>query len=298
MIDVAVVIPAHNRAHTLPACLESVLAQTHAPKEIWVVDDRSTDDTAAVVARHAARGVRYLRLQQGRGAQAARNAGIHAATAPWIAFQDSDDTWLPQRLALQVEALRAAGAGADTVVHGDGLKRTEPGGRVAPLKIPLTEGRCHALLLQRPGPLFPALLASRQALADCGYLDEDCPSYQEWDTAIRLARRCRFIHVRQPLFTWVRHAGETISRSGERAVRGFAYVIERHRDEIVAAHGARGWHRQRLELIALALQNGQWQQARAFAEEQPARPGYAVARWLARAHLAPRGLGRVLRSLA
>lgn len=88
---VSVVIPTWNRATLLRRALDSVLAQTVQPAEIVVVDDGSTDDTAAVVASYGAR-VRLLR-QANAGVAAARNAGIAAARHELIAFLDSDDWW-------------------------------------------------------------------------------------------------------------------------------------------------------------------------------------------------------------
>ena len=95
-LPVCVVIPAHNRAHQLPRCLASVWAQhPRGPKEVIVVDDHSTDDTAAVAA---ALGARVIRHSENLGASAARNTAIAAAECEWLAFLDSDDEWLPHHL--------------------------------------------------------------------------------------------------------------------------------------------------------------------------------------------------------
>jgi len=295
---ISVVIPAKNRAATLPRCLDSVLGQSLPPAEVLVVDDGSTDATREVLAAYASRGVVGLPLPAGRGAQAARNHGIRMARSAWIAFQDSDDSWLPHKLALQAQALAAAGADPFTVVHGDALRCDEASGRTTPYTVPTTEGDCHALLLQRPGPLFPTLLASKAALERIGGLDPDCPSYQEWDTAIRLARHGRFVHVHEPLFTWIWHASETISKDPRRAVQGYRYVIEKHRADILARNGPRTWRRLKLDAVALALRGGLWAEAGDLMAGEAAHPSFALARVLARLHLAPRGVGRALRLLA
>jgi hypothetical protein len=94
---VCVVIPAHNRADQLPRCLSSVWAQRpRGPREVIVVDDNSTDDTAAVAE---SLGARVIRHSENRGASAARNTAIAAAGSEWLAFLDSDDEWLPHHLA-------------------------------------------------------------------------------------------------------------------------------------------------------------------------------------------------------
>jgi glycosyltransferase involved in cell wall biosynthesis len=296
--DISVVIPAHNRAHTLPYCLDSVLAQTLPPREVIVVDDRSSDDTAAVLQRYAARGVVHLRLAAGQGAQAARNAGVRAARWPWIAFQDSDDLWLPDKLALQCDALRAASGAPDVVVHGNGLRREPDSGLDTPLPVPDASGRCFNTLLRHPGPMFQALLVSRQALDDCGGLDEACPSYQEWDTALRLARRCRFVHLQPPLFVWVWHAGETISKSIQRDLLGYNYVLDRYRGDITQAHGPAFWRAQKLNQAVRAMRAGLWDVTLQHLQHAGSHRSLALARLLARRRLVTPGTGRVLKWLA
>ncbi len=100
-VPVSVVIPAYNRERMLRRALESVLAQRPAPAEIVVVDDASTDGTAAVAEELGAIVVRH---EQNAGEGAARNSAIAAATQPWIALLDSDDEWLPHHLASLWEA--------------------------------------------------------------------------------------------------------------------------------------------------------------------------------------------------
>ncbi len=92
----SVIIPAYNAAATLARALDSVLAQTWAAHEIIVVDDGSSDATAAVAAAYGDK-VRYL-YQVNAGVSAARNAGARAASGNWLAFLDADDWYYPNRL--------------------------------------------------------------------------------------------------------------------------------------------------------------------------------------------------------
>jgi glycosyltransferase involved in cell wall biosynthesis len=107
METVSVVIPSYNRAHLIEPTVRSVLAQTHAPLEVLIVDDGSTDDTEAVCARLPA-PVRYIK-QRNTGLPGARNRGIQEARGEWIAFCDSDDLWHPRKLEIQLAALRTVG---------------------------------------------------------------------------------------------------------------------------------------------------------------------------------------------
>jgi glycosyltransferase involved in cell wall biosynthesis len=105
---IAVVIPTYNRADFIEATVESVLAQTLKPTQVIVVDDGSTDSTAEVCSR-LPRSVTYIRAEN-KGVSAARNRGIAASTAEWIAFCDSDDLWHPEKLELQRAAMDATQA--------------------------------------------------------------------------------------------------------------------------------------------------------------------------------------------
>jgi glycosyltransferase involved in cell wall biosynthesis len=102
MNTVSVVIPAFNSAKYIGEAIQSVLEQTLVSFEVLVVDDGSTDDTAEVVQRYP---VQYFR-QENAGPSAARNTGMTKAKGEFVAFLDSDDLWLPQKLAVQLEAFK------------------------------------------------------------------------------------------------------------------------------------------------------------------------------------------------
>jgi glycosyltransferase involved in cell wall biosynthesis len=102
---VSVIIPTYNRAHTIERALQSVATQTLQDFEIVVVDDASTDNTTAIVTQFNDPRVRLLKHEQNLYAGAARNTGMAAATGKYIAFLDSDDAWLPEKLERQVGLL-------------------------------------------------------------------------------------------------------------------------------------------------------------------------------------------------
>lgn len=106
MPKVSIIIPTYNRLSFLPKAIDSVLAQTFTNYEIIVVDDGSTDGTQAYVQEHYADKIILLQKEKG-GPGAARNAGIRIARGVYIAFLDSDDLWLPEKLAIQTAYLEA-----------------------------------------------------------------------------------------------------------------------------------------------------------------------------------------------
>ena len=109
MPKVSVILPFYNRAATLPRCLDSVRAQTFTDWEMVAVDDCSRDDSAAVIERYGDPRIRVLRHERNRGAGPARDTAMANARGEWFALIDSDDEWLPGKLAAQMAALERDG---------------------------------------------------------------------------------------------------------------------------------------------------------------------------------------------
>ena len=105
--DVSVIIPTYQRADFLNEALRCVLAQTHAPSEVIVIDDGSPDDAAAQVCARFGNRVRYHKTENG-GQPVARNTGVALSSAPWLAFCDDDDLWQPHHLAELARAVAAS----------------------------------------------------------------------------------------------------------------------------------------------------------------------------------------------
>ena len=112
--SVSVIIPTWNRAAAVVAAVASALNQTHAPLEVLVCDDGSTDDSEERIRRMSDPRVRWLPASRGGRPAIPRNRGIAAARGEWLAFLDSDDQWLPEKLARQLAALRASGRRASS----------------------------------------------------------------------------------------------------------------------------------------------------------------------------------------
>lgn len=256
---ISVVIPAFNRENTITYCLNSVLAQTYDNIEVIVVDDCSTDDTVAVVKGYSDPRIRCIVLEKNSGAQAARNRGIKEAKGDWIAFQDSDDEWLPDKLERQIRVLSKALFDPYTVVHSNTIKYECKNGTKRLWKLPVVEGKSEKIYpvsLAKPGPMFQSLLASKSALVRINYLDENVPSYQEWDTSIRLAKYCRFIHIREPLFAYHLHNEDTISKDTKRDCRGYKYIIEKNEKDIKAYCGEKVWKQHLSTILSKCLGSG------------------------------------------
>lgn len=235
---ISVVIPVYNRIHSLRRCLDSVLAQTYPVVELLVVDDCSSDGSAETAESIADIRIRLLRLPVRSGAQAARNAGIRSAEGDWIAFLDSDDEWLPDKIARQVQVLAGVGNEPMTVIHTDCWRVDGRTGTRTAWHIPPVEGNgAYRRILMARSPMFQGMLTSKLALTRIGLLDEAVPAHQEWDTSIQLAKICRFYHIRDPLFIYHCEGKDTISGSRSLSINGYRYILKKFRNEIIREIG-------------------------------------------------------------
>ena len=242
METVSVIIPTYNRAELISQAIDSVLAQTVPAHEIIVADDGSTDDTAAVVAAYGDR-VRYLALPHRGQPAATRNAGIRAATGVLLAFLDSDDLFLPDKLARQIAALAQTPAAG--VVYSNGLYfRTtpaEPVGRVLD-GLPTPSGWVFGELLTGNFLAPPAVLVRRRAL-DAAGLFEESPGFfavEDFDLWLRLAAQTPFVYAPGDVAAIRRHEGG-ISRNTANLRRGVLNVLaacDRRSPALMQQHAA------------------------------------------------------------
>lgn len=230
---ISVIIPTYNRSATIEYCLDSILNQTYLPFEIIVVDDCSTDNTLAIVKSIDHPLIKAFQLERNQGAQAARNRGIQMAQGDWIAFQDSDDEWVADKLEKQVAALGNFGFDPFVVVH-TGCKTVNPEtGETKDWVVKKIDGEnVYRELLKYPAPFLPAILTSKTALQQVGFLDNNVRSYQEWDTVISLSKYCRFVLLPEPLFIYYLHGGETISKDRSRDIEGYHFNRVKFSQEI------------------------------------------------------------------
>jgi len=229
--SVSVVVPTYNRQKTIERAIVSVLKQTHPVHEIFIVDDCSTDNTVHIIqefVKHDSR-IKLLRHERNKGAQAARNTGIRNATGEWIAFLDSDDEWLPNRLQAGFDLQKREGF---KVIHSECYITEITEGKDIThrnMDIPSLSGNIYKELLKYPFPMFQGLLVKCECLERIGYLDEAIISFQEWDTSIRLARHYEFGFVPEPLFIYHRcHCKDA---------EGYYQIVEKHADEIIKYAG-------------------------------------------------------------
>lgn len=227
---VSVVLPTHNRAGLLGRAIESVLKQSFRDFELIVVDDASVDETEQVVAGFDEPRIRYVRHSAQKGAPAARNTGIRAVRAKVVAFQDSDDEWHPEKLAKQMDVLKASG-NREAVIYTGFLRHSADSSVYIP----------EPWVAHRDGDILSQLLlgnfvSTQTLLLPCTYLDavggfdERLRRFQDWELVIRLAKAYHFRLVDEPLVL----AHETPGNISSNEAAGFSaleIILDKHRSE-------------------------------------------------------------------
>ena len=196
MPRVSVIIPTYNRAALVQEAVASVLAQTYRDFELLVVDDCSTDATREALAAWGGE-IQVLRLPARRGVSVARNAGIAAARGEWLAFLDSDDLWLPEKLARQMAFVQAHPQFLLSQTEETWVRR---GVRVNPPRTHKKEGgRIFLRSLERCLVSPSAAVLHRRLIEEHGGFDPSLPAAEDYDLWLRLSWRYEVGLLPEPL---------------------------------------------------------------------------------------------------
>ncbi|MBC7228963.1 MAG: glycosyltransferase [Actinobacteria bacterium] len=207
---VSVILPTYNRAPSLARAIESVLNQSYGEIEVLVVDDGSVDGTMGLIRGFDDPRLRYFRLERNAGAAHARNVGLRSARGEYIAFQDSDDEWMPDKLHRQLRALEdhpeAAVAYTDMIwVSDDGRREYMSAPEVDMGRLVGRDGREYQVF--RLG--IQTVLARAYCIHEIGFFDETLPRFIDLDFMIRLSIKYPFVYLREPLVVY--HSSQGIS---------------------------------------------------------------------------------------
>jgi glycosyltransferase involved in cell wall biosynthesis len=219
---VSVVIPTYNYGHCVAEAVDSALAQTYPAVEVLVVDDGSTDDTRARLAPYGDR-IRYIH-QPNRGLSAARNTGIRNANGTFVALLDSDDTFHPRKLELQMRYLSShpevpflAACSVDGVTRPPWPELPE---QPAVRRVKLEE------LVVRTRFGSCGVVVRKDCFDRVGLFDESLRSVEDRDMWIRLAARFPIALMQTPLW-WYRSQPGSMSRNAEKMAHYERAVLDK-----------------------------------------------------------------------
>jgi glycosyltransferase involved in cell wall biosynthesis len=229
----SIVLPTFNRARSIERAVHSVLEQSFADLEVIVVDDGSTDDTAERLGRIADPRLRLVRQQRNAGGGIARNLGIRLAQAPLLGFLDSDDAFLPDKLAFEAEFFRSrpdAGMLLSGFITDHERKRADV---VEANPVIDEEGNAallEALFLRQIRKATPGIAVRTQVARAIGGFDEELRRRQDFDFIVRAARQTRIVTTDRPL--WIKsYPADAISSNHDSFVAGALAFHRRHPEQ-------------------------------------------------------------------
>ncbi len=237
MTGVSVILPTYNRAHLVARAVQSVLSQTYRDFELVVVDDASDDNTRDVLSQFTDQRLCYIRHPERRGAAAARNTGIDVSQGEYIAFQDSDDEWLPEKLAQQLKMIMQAGP--ETGVIYCRFQRVYEGKRSyypsvlrtgishLPLATRKLSGELYLALLQGNWITTQTALVRRVCFEQSGSFDPQLKRFQDWDLWLRLAQYYRFGYLGHVLVRTY-FSPDSLSADSDTLIPAFERLIRKH----------------------------------------------------------------------
>jgi len=227
-----VIIPTYNRAHLIGRSIKSVLKQSYKDFEIIVVDDASTDNTKEVVMSFDDPRIQYISYEENKGASVARNMGIEIAKGKYIAFQDSDDEWMPEKLGKQMKVFENASMEVE-IIHTDMLRIDENGEETywySPNIISDELIDPNTLNYQVYGLGLGTAIIKKSCFDKAGLFNEYLPRFIDLEFFIRLSRQCRFAHIEEPLVKY--YATPGISTNFSARVIAEEFLLKKYYKDI------------------------------------------------------------------
>lgn len=227
---VSVIIPTYNRGNLIVRSVNSVLSSTYQNLEVIVVDDGSTDDTSWKISQIKDERLRYIRYDENKGANYARNIGIKNSRGEYIAFNDSDDIWFEEKLDELVKYLQSLDESYG-MVYGD-IIRFEDGknGELAPhdtMKRECIRGNIFEYMLSNMFISTQTVLIKREVLNEVGLFDEKLKRLQDWELFLRISKKYKVGRVPK-VMTAAYVQKDSISKNEKNFVETMLYVIDKY----------------------------------------------------------------------
>jgi glycosyltransferase involved in cell wall biosynthesis len=232
--QISVVVPTYNRAQLLPRTIDSVLNQTLADFELIIVDDGSTDDTPSVIESYDDDRLTYIQFDENRGANAARNAGIRNANAPYVSFLDSDDEFDATHLEVVVSHLESLPKRVGGVYTSQ--RFVEDGQEVDQFIARKEFTAPEQVLRDYQAGGFPGWTFRTAVFDDVGTLDESLEGLQDREFLIRFLEQYDFAPVPEILVDHHYH-GDRMSENPTRKLSALEKLIDKHRHRF----GSKEW---------------------------------------------------------
>jgi glycosyltransferase involved in cell wall biosynthesis len=232
MPTVSVIIPTYNREQLLGRAIKSVLVQTYQDFELIIVDDGSTDNTERLVKNFKSEKIRYIRSRENKGVSAARNIGIQSAKGDYIAFQDSDDEWMPEKLEKQMRAFETAPPEVGIVYTGFLMITVNKRDYKPSAEITPKDGNIFRSILRGEYLVAPqTTVIKRECFEKAGMFDEDFLSLEDWELFLRFSRYYQFKYINEPLLLYY-YQPNSVPRIKNVVVRAYKLILKMYFEDI------------------------------------------------------------------
>lgn len=227
---VSVIIPLYNREKTIQRAIDSVLNQTYTNIEVLVVDDGSSDNSVQMLNKYKRdERVKVFYQSRNKGANAARNRGIKEAKGDYIAFQDSDDMWLPDKLEKQIRYMEKENFYVSFCAYqryyGDAIQI------VPNISEQLNSEDIREKLKRRNIIGTPTLVIHKSVVFKVGMFDEEMPRLQDYEYIIRIIKKFNVCFVNEALVMEY-ELDDCISRNQKNLHQAYALLVKKHADFI------------------------------------------------------------------
>ncbi len=220
---ISVIIPTFNREKTIKRAIDSVLNQTYKDIELIVVDDCSTDRTEEIINGYMDNRIKYYKLHQNSGACVARNKGVELSCGEYIAFQDSDDEWLENKLEKQLDFLEKNNSDicfcSLNNICLNGLKEIIPSKKVETEEI-------KDRLLKNNFISTQTIFGKKECFVDEKF-DVKFPRFQDWDLVIRLSQKYKIVHCDEVLVNMYKQE-DSMTYNFKKTVVGLQLIIDKY----------------------------------------------------------------------
>lgn len=225
--SVSVIIPTYNRAHLIGRAIQSVLNQTYQDFEIIIVNDGSSDNTEDIIKAFNEERIRYIGYEENKGAAAAINIGIMAARGQYIAFQDSDDEWLPEKLEKQMRVFKDTSPEVGVVYTGFWKIKGNHRVYIPSKQITRKEGDVHTILLAGNFVTNQAAVVKTECFGKVGMFDERLPRLVDWELFLRISEYYQFKCIDEPLMIAYLQP-DSISADRSAFIKALKLILEKH----------------------------------------------------------------------
>lgn len=241
---VSVIVPVYNRAHLVAETIESILLQTYQPVEIILINDGSSDGSLAVLREYESRYPKWIRVvdQPNQGQTVARNNGIKVAQGQFIAFLDSDDLWVKDKLERQIPRFEPGVglvySGTEIIDEAGQTVRFEPADETM-------SGYIYPQLLIKNRMTGGTVVVTADSLSRVGFFSTDFQAAENWDLWLRICKVYSTRVVSDPLVKYRIHCNN-MSGDGQLMLRAKLQIIEKHcdvhsKDGVVARYSRRAY---------------------------------------------------------